>query len=44
MSAPVRKRERRPFVAALVVIFNWFGVSGVFDRLFGSLSTVQASK
>ncbi|MSY56613.1 MAG: MMPL family transporter, partial [Actinobacteria bacterium] len=41
VSAPVRKKGRRPFITALVVIFIWFGASGVFGPLFGSLSTVQ---
>lgn len=35
------KKSRRPFITALVVIFIWFGASGVFGPLFGSLSTVQ---
>jgi len=34
-------KSRRPFITALVVIFIWFGASGVFGPLFGSLSTVQ---
>lgn len=32
---------RRPFWAALLVIFIWFGASGVFGPLFSKLSTVQ---
>ncbi len=35
------KKSRRPFITALVVIFIWFGASGVLGPLFGSLSTVQ---
>ena len=41
MSTPVLKKSRRPFITALIVIFIWFGASGVFGPLFGSLSTVQ---
>lgn len=33
--------HRRRFWAAIVVIFIWFGASGVFGPLFGKLSTVQ---
>ena len=35
------KKSRRPLVYALLVIFLWFGASGVFGPLFGKLSTVQ---
>ena len=35
------KKSRRPFITALIVIFLWFGASGVFGPLFGKLSTVQ---
>ena len=35
------KSFRRPFWAALLVIFIWFGASGVFGPLFSKLSTVQ---
>ena len=33
----------RPFWSAIVVIFIWFGASGVFGPLFGSLSSVQTN-
>ena len=36
-----RKPSRRRFWAAIVVIFIWFGASGVFGPLFGKLSSVQ---
>lgn len=35
------KKSRRPLVYALIVIFIWFGTSGVMGPLFGKLSTVQ---
>ena len=35
------KKSRRPLVYSLIVIFLWFGASGVFGPLFGKLSTVQ---
>jgi RND superfamily putative drug exporter len=35
------KKSRRPLAYALIVIFLWFGASGVFGPLFGKLSTVQ---
>ncbi|MEY5030422.1 MAG: hypothetical protein RLZZ334_369 [Actinomycetota bacterium] len=35
------KKSRRPLAYALLVIFLWFGASGVFGPLFGKLSTVQ---
>ena len=35
------KKSRRPLVYSLLVIFLWFGASGVFGPLFGKLSTVQ---
>ena len=35
------KKSRRPLVYALIVIFLWFGTSGVMGPLFGKLSTVQ---
>lgn len=41
MSLIVTKKSRRPFITALFVIFIWFGASGFFGPLFGSLSTVQ---
>ncbi len=41
MSLPVRKKSRRPLITATIVILIWFGASGVFGPLFGSLSTVQ---
>ena len=39
--AKTRKPNRRRFWAAIVVIFIWFGASGVFGPLFGKLTTVQ---
>ena len=36
-----KKGYRRPFWAALLVIFLWFGASGVFGPLFGKLTSVQ---
>ncbi|CAB4681940.1 unannotated protein [freshwater metagenome] len=41
MNLKPESKRRRPFVTALLVIFIWFGASGVFGPLFGSLSTVQ---
>lgn len=41
MVVTVTKKRRVPLVTALIVIFIWFGASGVFGPLFGSLSTVQ---
>lgn len=41
MNVNTAHKSRRPFITALVVIFIWFGASGVFGPLFGSLSTVQ---
>ncbi|MBI3429244.1 MAG: MMPL family transporter [Actinobacteria bacterium] len=35
------KAFRRPFWSAILVIFIWFGASGVFGPLFSKLSTVQ---
>ena len=35
------KKSRRPLIYALIVIFLWFGTSGVLGPLFGKLSTVQ---
>lgn len=35
------KKNRRPLIYALLVIFIWFGTSGVMGPLFGKLSTVQ---
>jgi RND superfamily putative drug exporter len=35
------KKSRRPLVYSLLVIFLWFGTSGVLGPLFGKLSTVQ---
>ena len=37
------KRFGRPFWSAIVVIFIWFGASGVFGPLFGNLSSVQTN-
>lgn len=37
------KKFGRPFWTAIVVIFIWFGASGVFGPLFGSLSSVQTN-
>ncbi|CAB4900241.1 unannotated protein [freshwater metagenome] len=39
--AKTSKPNRRRFWAAIVVIFIWFGASGVFGPLFGKLTTVQ---
>lgn len=36
-----KKGFRRPFWTALVVVFLWFGASGVLGPLFGNLSSVQ---
>jgi RND superfamily putative drug exporter len=36
-----KKGFRRPFWAAILVIFLWFGASGVFGPLFGKLTSVQ---
>ncbi|MFA5919057.1 MAG: MMPL family transporter [Candidatus Nanopelagicaceae bacterium] len=36
-----KKAFRRPFWSAVLVIFIWFGASGVFGPLFSKLSTVQ---
>lgn len=41
MSSTSIKKSRRPLAYALIVIFLWFGASGVFGPLFGKLSTVQ---
>ena len=41
MSATATKKSRRPLITAIIIIFIWFGASGVFGPLFGSLSTVQ---
>jgi len=41
VSSTATKKSRRPLITALVIIFIWFGASGVFGPLFGSLSTVQ---
>ena len=41
MSTQSMKKSRRPLAYALLVIFLWFGASGVFGPLFGKLSTVQ---
>ena len=41
MSSTSIKKSRRPLAYALLVIFLWFGASGVFGPLFGKLSTVQ---
>jgi RND superfamily putative drug exporter len=35
------QKSRRPLAYALLIIFLWFGASGVFGPLFGKLSTVQ---
>lgn len=37
------KGFRRPFWAALLVIFLWFGASGVLGPLFGKLTSVQTN-
>lgn len=36
-----KKAFRRPFWSAVLVIFIWFGASGVFGPLFSKLSSVQ---
>jgi RND superfamily putative drug exporter len=41
VSTTSTKKSRRPLVYALLIIFLWFGASGVFGPLFGQLSTVQ---
>jgi RND superfamily putative drug exporter len=41
VSTALNKKSRRPLAYALIVIFLWFGASGVFGPLFGKLSTVQ---
>jgi RND superfamily putative drug exporter len=41
VSSTSLKKSRRPLAYALLVIFLWFGASGVFGPLFGKLSTVQ---
>jgi RND superfamily putative drug exporter len=41
VTTSVTKKHRRPLVYALLVIFIWFGTSGVMGPLFGKLSTVQ---
>mgnify|MGYP006183619865 FL=1 len=41
MSSASIQKSRRPLAYALIVIFLWFGASGVFGPLFGKLSTVQ---
>ena len=38
-----KKGFRRPFWAALLVIFLWFGASGVLGPLFGKLTSVQTN-
>ena len=38
---PKQKGFRKPFWAAILVIFIWFGASGVFGPLFGKLTSVQ---
>ncbi len=38
-----KKGFRRPFWAAIVVIFLWFGASGVLGPLFGKLTSVQTN-
>lgn len=38
-----KKGFRRPFWTALVVIFLWFGASGVLGPLFGKLTSVQTN-
>ncbi|CAB4657310.1 unannotated protein [freshwater metagenome] len=41
LASQPRKPNRRRFWSAILVIFIWFGASGVFGPLFGKLSTVQ---
>ncbi len=38
-----KKGIRRPFWTALIVIFLWFGASGVLGPLFGKLTSVQTN-
>lgn len=38
-----KKGYRRPFWAALLVIFLWLGASGVLSPLFGKLTSVQTN-
>lgn len=38
-----KKGFRRPFWAALLVVFLWFGASGVLGPLFGKLTSVQSN-
>ncbi len=42
-SKKTKKGMRRPFWTALVVIFLWFGASGVLGPLFGKLTSVQTN-
>lgn len=43
MSKKSKKGMRRPFWTALIVIFLWFGASGVLGPLFGKLTSVQTN-
>jgi putative drug exporter of the RND superfamily len=40
MSASAQK-TRKPFALALLVVFVWFGITGVFGPMFGKLTSVQ---
>lgn len=42
-STKSKKGFRRPFWTALLVIFLWFGASGVLGPLFGKLTSVQTN-
>jgi RND superfamily putative drug exporter len=42
-TAQAKKGFRRPFWTALIVVFLWFGASGVLGPLFGKLSSVQTN-
>jgi RND superfamily putative drug exporter len=42
-TARSKKGLRRPFLSALVVVFIWFGASGVLGPLFSKLSSVQTN-
>jgi RND superfamily putative drug exporter len=43
LPARSRKAFRRPFWAALIVVFLWLGASGVLGPLFGKLSSIQTN-
>ena len=35
------QKSRKPFALALLVVFVWFGITGVFGPMFGKLTSVQ---